>query len=144
MTRKTPAAEQFAALGIAETDWTDPMRLAVKQKWSGLPVDQNVSDLRDAIAAVTQAPVADASEVKAELVLAGAQVVSDADVATEVKRRKRNAAVNAWRERNQLQAALDARELKFAKMRQKRNKGTGKSAPPADPSAAASPLAAAS
>lgn len=120
MTRKTPAAEQFAALGIAEDDYTDAMQLAVKQKWSGLPVEDKVADLRAALEALEAPTVPDVAQIKADLVLAGNTVVSDEMATAEHKRLKRNAAVNAWRTRNQIQAALDARELKFAAMRNKR------------------------
>lgn len=122
MTRRTPAAEQFAALGIPETDWTDAMRLAVKQKWSGLPVDAKVADLRTQLDELTARPleVPTVADIKATMILAGAAVVTDAAAETEHKRLKRNAAVNHWRERNQIQAALDARDLKFAALRAKR------------------------
>lgn len=136
MTRRTPAADQFKALGIPETDWTDAMQLAVKQKWSGLPVDDKVADLRAALEALTQPEVPTVEQIKGELVLAGNPVVTDDMATAEHKRRKRNAAVNHWRARNQIQAALDAREAKFAMMRGKR-KGGGKDSQSA-------PLAAAS
>lgn len=110
MTRESKAAaDQFAALGIPEADWTDTMRLAVKQRWSNLPVDVKVDDLRTRVAAVKKDPTPTAADLEAAG-FAG-------DARTEAARLKRNAAVNAWRTRGQLQAALDARELKFAAMR---------------------------
>lgn len=123
MPRRTPAAEQFAALGIPEDDYTDAMRLAVKQKWTGLPVDAKVADLRDQLAALKPTEVETPAQIKTRLILAGAPVVTDAEVDVEHKRLKRNAAVNDWRARNQIQAALDARDAKFAALRAKR-KGT--------------------
>lgn len=122
MSHKTPAAEQFAALGISESDWTDAMRLAVKQKWSGLPVDAKVGDLRSLLATTKATPpaVPSVEDIKKAMILAGDPVVTDAAATAEHKRRKRNAAVNAWRERNQIQAALDARDLKLAATRAKR------------------------
>lgn len=114
MTRNsTPAADQFAALGIPEADWTDTMRLAVKQRWTNLPVDEKVGVLREQIAAVTKDPTPTADELAASG-FAG-------DPVKEAARLKRNAAVNAWRARGQLQAALDARELRFAAIRAHRN-----------------------
>lgn len=119
-TRKTPAAEQFAALGLTdEAAWSKAMQLAVKQRWSGLPVDVKVADLRAQLAAVTVADVPSVDEMVAEAVALGG---TDDDATREKaeaehKRLKRNAAVNAWRERNQIQAALDARDLKFAGLR---------------------------
>jgi len=118
--RKTPAAEQFHALGLTdEKAWTPTMLLAVKQRWSGLPVDQKVADLRAALAAVEVAAVPSVDEMVAEAVsLGGTDNDATRDKATtEHKRLKRNAAVNAWRERNQIQAALDARDLKFRALR---------------------------
>lgn len=119
-TRKTPAAEQFRALGLTdEKAWTDAMQLAVKQRWGGLPVDKKVADLRAALEAVTLAPIPSVDEMVAEAVsLGGTDDEATRTKATaEHKRLKRNAAVNAWRERNQIQAALDARDLRFAAMR---------------------------
>ena len=104
MKSKKPA-DLFEEMGIPEADWTEPMRLAVKQKWSGLRVDEKVDVLRKELAAVEAVAVPSS--------------VTDPD---EVKRLKRNAAVNAWRTRNQIQAALDARDLKFAALRAKRGK----------------------
>lgn len=138
MTRRTPAAEQFAALGIAEDDYTDAMRLAVKQKWSGLPVDDKVADLRAALEALESPAVPDVAQIKADLVLAGNTVVSDEMATAEHKRLKRNAAVNHWRSRNQIQAALDARELKFAAMRGKRSSASKSKAAPTVSAALAS------
>lgn len=119
-TRKTPAAEQFRALGLTdEAAWTKAMQLAVKQRWSGLPVDQKVADLRAALAAVTGADVPSVDEMVAEAVALGGtdDDVARANAEAERKRLVRNANVNAWRERNQIQAALDARDLKFAGLR---------------------------
>lgn len=135
MPRTSHSAEaQFRDLDIPVTDWTPAMQLAVKQKWSSLPVDEKVADLRDRLAAVKPATVPSVADLKAQLILEGRDVVTDADAEAEHKRLKRNAAVNAWRERNQLQAALDARELRFAAMRAKRkpatDKGAGGDAPP--------------
>lgn len=110
MNRKsTPAAEQFSAMGLEPADWTDTMRIAVKQRWTNLPVDAKVDDLRTQIAAVTPAPAP-----TVEVLLAQGFGTED-ECRTEVARLKRNASVNAWRTRNQLQAALDARELKYAR-----------------------------
>ena len=129
--KKTPAAEQFAALGIAKDDWTDAMRLAVKQKWSGLPVDAKVADLRALLDAATATPldVPSVEDIKKQMILDGAVIAADAEAIKEHKRLKRNAAVNAWRERNQIQAALDARDLKFAALRAKRKAKTSAAAP---------------
>lgn len=141
MPKKTPAADQFAALGIPRDDWTDAMKLAVTQKWGDLPVTEKVADLRTSLAAVTTADVGTVADVKAQLLLSGATIVTEADAVAEHKRLKRNAAVQAWRKRNQIQAALDARELKFAQLRAKR----GKTAAPRGGTATgdATPLAAA-
>lgn len=111
MTRRlTPAAEQFHQMGLTPADYTPAMEIAVKQKWGDLPVDDKVADLRDRIDAVTTEPTPTAIELE--------HAGLDAEAAaTEAKRLKRNAKVQAWRERNHLQAALDARELKFARMR---------------------------
>lgn len=112
---KTDPAEQFA--GIPESDWTDPMRLAIKQRWTKLPMDAKVDELRARLAAVTVAPI-DEDALRADF--------PDVEkFEAELKRRKRNAAVNAWRERNQIQAALDARQAKFAALRSKRGKTAG-------------------
>ena len=113
-TKATPAAEQFAALGFADPlDWTPAMALAVKQKWTNLPVDRKVDVLRADLAAVMVSVTATAHD----LVVAGFSTDADA-CATEASRLVRNAKVNAWRVRNQIQAALDARALKFAILRQ--------------------------
>jgi len=145
MPKLTPAADQFAALGLTADQFTPAMQLAIKQKWSGLPVDKKVGDLRDALAAVTpptHATLVDLLEasnadhpgrtIDEQHSLAGA----------EHARLKRNAAVAAWRERNKLQAAIDARDLKFAALRAKRGKSAGAPQPgtvtgDAAPSAAA-------
>ena len=123
------AAQQFEQLGIELKDHTRAMQLAVSQRWTNLPVDLPVGELRKRIAAVKTAPVASVEDVMADRVTAGENPVVRADCEAEVARLKRNAAVNAWRERNQLQAALDAREIawraRFAK------KSTKKAAAPA-------------
>lgn len=120
MTQKNAAA-QFAALGIPETDWTDAMRLAVKQKWSSLPVDAKVADLRARLASVETPAVPTIEALRLEFRAAGrAADLAAEDAIAEHKRLKRNAAVTAWRARNQIQAALDAREAKFAALRAKR------------------------
>lgn len=116
MTRKNnSAAAQFAAMGIDPKDFTETMELAVKQKWSGLPVDEKVDDLRAQIADVEVDPTPTADMLQAT----GFSRDPDA-CRVEAARLKRNATVNAWRRRGQLQAALDAREIKFAKVRAKR------------------------
>jgi hypothetical protein len=118
--RKTPAAEQFAALGLTdETAWTKAMQLAVKQRWAGLPVDVKVADLRARLAAVETAVVPTVEEMLAEHAAMGEPIddVARARAEAERKRLVRNANVNAWRERNQIQAALDARDLKFSALR---------------------------
>lgn len=121
MNKQPTAAEQYQSLGLTDPAvYTPAMLLAIKQKWTGLPVDKAVAELRAAVAAVEQAPVPTVPELKAQLILAGVNPCSDADAVLEQKRLKRNAAVNAWRTRNQLQAALDARDLKFAGLRAKR------------------------
>jgi hypothetical protein len=110
----TPAAEQFAALGLNDpAAWSPAMHLAVKQRWGNLPVDRKVDDLRAELAAVEVEATPDAATVLS-LGLAPDQTAAE----VEAHRRKRNAKVNAWRARNQIQAALDARALKFAQMRQ--------------------------
>lgn len=119
------AAAQFEALGIPEADWTDAMRLAVKQRWSNLPVDVKVDDLRASLAAVTEP----AAPTEAELVAAG--FTTEPAQHDELARRKRNAKVQAWRARKQIQAALDARDLRFKAMRAKRT-APAKSAPKAN------------
>jgi hypothetical protein len=119
--KATPAAEQFIAHGLTdESAYTPAMQLAIKQKWTGLPIDSPVATLRDAIAKIKPKPVPSVTDVMADLAAQGVSPVSGEAAAAEVKRLKRNAAVQAWRERNQLQAALDARELKFAALRAKR------------------------
>jgi len=119
MPKKTPAAELFNACGIAPDDYTAAMRLAVKQRWSGLPIHEKVDVLRARLAAVQVASV-DPAAVCESLAADTPAAALDAATAAEVKRLKRNASVNAWRERNQLQAALDAREAKFAALRARR------------------------
>jgi hypothetical protein len=113
MTRNTQsAADQFAGLGLAEADYTPAMTLAVKQRWSNLPIDRKVDDLRAAVAAVkaVETPTVEILEAQG----------FEGDAKVEAARLKRNATVNAWRERNQLQAALDAREARYAAMRAQR------------------------
>lgn len=124
MSKKTPAAEQFAALRIDPKDFTPAMELAVKQKWSGLPVDEKVGDLRDRLAMVTL-PGVPAVEA---LVADG---MDEADAKAERARLLRNAKVNAWRTRNQIQAALDARDLRFRAMRAARSASNKADAPAA-------------
>lgn len=111
--KKKSADAQFAALGIPESAWTPAMRLAVKQRWSSLPVDETVDSLRHRLADVTPHAVPE----PAELAASDESFADAAAAEKEIARLKRNAAVNAWRERTQLQAALDARGLKFAGMR---------------------------
>lgn len=126
--KATPAAEQFAALGLTDpAAWSPAMNLAVKQKWANLPVDRKVDDLRAELAAVEVAKTPDAAALLAgnaagatEPCYAAATDQAAADV--EAARLKRNAKVNAWRVRNQIQAALDARAMKFAAMRAGRGK----------------------
>jgi hypothetical protein len=115
MTRNSkPAEQQFLDLGLTDrATWTPAMNLAVKQKWSNLEVDAKVDDLRARIAAVTTAETPPVEVLTAQGV---------ADPEKEAARLRRNAGVNAWRVRSQLQAALDARELKFAALRGKRSK----------------------
>lgn len=136
MTRQkaTPAAEQFAALGLNDqTAWTPAMALAVKQKWANLPIDRKVDDLRSELAAVAVEQTPDAAALAADPDFqkqwgpADDAVINAAQA--EAHRLKRNAKVNAWRQRNQIQAALDARALKFAAMRQ--GKASGKGTKPA-------------
>lgn len=124
MPKQTPAADAFAALGIAPADFTDAMTLAVKQRWSGLQTDAKVADLRAQLAAVEVAVVPSVDEMLAEHAAMGEPIddVARARATAEHKRLKRNAAVNAWRERNRLQAALDARDLKFKALRASRGK----------------------
>jgi hypothetical protein len=114
MTRNSkPAAEQFADLGLTNPKhWTPAMELAVKQKWSNLPIGDKVDDLRAAIADV----VTDVTPSPEMLQATGFSKDVDA-CRVEAARLKRNATVNAWRKRNQLQAALDAREMRYAAMR---------------------------
>lgn len=122
MKKATPAAEQFAVLGVSKSDYTDAMKLAIRQKWTNLPVDVPVAELRTRLAAVTPAPVPSLEEVTVAIAAAHPDLpVEDvADKArTEQARLKRNAAVHAWRQRNQLQAALDARDHKFKVLRAK-------------------------
>lgn len=127
MPKKTPAADQFRALGLTdETAWTDTMRLAVKQRWSGLPVDAKVADLRAQLAAIVPDPVPTAAALQAALEAAGEPLAEQA-AAAEHKRLKRNVAVDVWRRRGKVQAAIDARDLKFAALRALR----GKAAPQA-------------
>lgn len=117
--RRTPAAEQFKALGIPEADWTPAMTLAVKQNWSGLPVDEKVADLRNRLAAVETVATPSTEEIVANNLAATG--IGDRDAAeVEAKRLARNAGVTAWRSRKQLQAALDARDLKFKALRASR------------------------
>jgi hypothetical protein len=112
--KSTPAAEQFRAMGLEPSEWTEPMKIAVKQRWSNLPVDAKVDELRAQIAAVAPAPVPTVEVLQAQ------GFGTEDECRTEVARLKRNASVNAWRSRNQFQAALDARELKFQKRFQHR------------------------
>lgn len=104
-TARPAAADQFAKLGLTPADWTPAMGVAVKQKWTGLDVDAKVADLRERIEAQVR-PTLDTIRAQHPGV--------DDDEATRLLR---NAKVNAWRVRTRLQAALDARELRFAKMR---------------------------
>jgi hypothetical protein len=113
--QSTAAAAQFAQLGIPEADWTSAMSLAVRQKWSSLPVEKPVAELRRELAQVAVPRVPSRGELAAMH-----PTYDEAAVVKEEARLKRNAAVHAWRQRNQLQAALDARELRFAAMRAKR------------------------
>lgn len=112
-----PAHESFTKLGLAPAVWTDAMRLAHKQRWTNLPVDDKVADLRDRLAAVAPDPVRSVDQLLVDMLASGQSPVTRADAEAEHKRLKRNAGVNAWRERGRLQAALDARELRFAAMR---------------------------
>lgn len=113
-----PAAEQFADLGLTnQKHWTPAMQLAVKQKWSNLPIGDKVDDLRNAIADIVTDPTP-----SVEMLLATGFSKDEGACRVEAARLKRNATVNAWRRRNQLQAALDAREMKYAAMRAARSK----------------------
>lgn len=127
MPKATPAAEQFTALGINPADYTPAMQLAVKQKWGNLRVNEKVDVLRRDLAAVVTEPAPPVESIEAT-----ARAMGEADptayAVAEHKRLKRNHAVAAWRARNQIQAALDARDLKFKAMRAKRG---SKSAEPA-------------
>lgn len=123
--KSSGAAAQFAAMGIPESDWTDAMHLAVKQRWSNLPVDVKVDDLRASLADVKEP----ALPTVAELVAAGFD--TEPQQKDEMARRKRNAKVQAWRARKQIQAALDARDLRFKAMRAKRSTTAAKKAAPA-------------
>lgn len=113
---KTPAAAQFAALGIAEEDYTDAMRTAVTQRWAGLPVEKKIGDLRAELAAI-ETPTITLDDVPRGT---GDPAVVEAAAAEELKRLRRNAAVNTWRAKTKLQAAIDARDVKFAALRAKR------------------------
>lgn len=131
MPKSIKAADAFAALGLTAADYTDAMRLAVKQNWTNLPTDVAVSELREKVAAVTTAPTPTSNDLAAgghgTTYVNGVIVVDREACNKEAARLKRNAAVNAWRERNRLQAALDARDAKFAKMRAaKAAKASGK------------------
>lgn len=122
MSKKPAAADQFAALGLDQSVWTEPMRIAVAQKWSGLPVDTKVGDLRDQLAAPYELVVPTVDELIEAAAAAGGGDTADDDAlgvraAAEHARLTRNAKVNAWRARTKLQAALDARELRFAALR---------------------------
>lgn len=117
---KTKAADQFAALGLNPSDWTPTMALAVKQRWTDLPIETKVGDLREQLAALVPAPVPPVGDVKAAMILERRATVADDEAAAEHRRLKRNAAVNHWRARNQIKAALEARDAKFAKMRARR------------------------
>ena len=111
MTRNSKSAEQqFADLGLTARDYTPAMVLAIKQHWSNLQIDAKVDDLRAAIKAVTTEETA-----TADILIA--KGMPEDEARSEAARLRRNAGVQAWRQRNQLQAALDAREAKFAKMR---------------------------
>lgn len=110
MPKRITAAQQFTDLGIPESDWTPAMRLAVKQRWSLLPVSEKVDVLRQGIAAVEPDPTPTVDQ----LATTGHP---REECEKEARRLKRNAGVNAWRDRGQLQAALDARTLKFAQLR---------------------------
>lgn len=121
MPKQTPAAEQFAALGIAEADYTKAMTLAVKQRWSNLPVERKVADLRAELAAV-EAPVVPTVDALRTALEAAGEPLAQAAAEAEHARLKRNAAVTAWRAKNKLQAAIDARDIKFAALRAKRGK----------------------
>lgn len=113
-TRKTPAAEQFTALGIDPDAYTKAMKIAVKQGWGDLPVTTKVGDLRAQLAAVEPAKVPTANELLAEAALAGGNGIATRESAeADHARLAANAKVNAWRARMKLQAALDARGLKF-------------------------------
>ena len=130
MPKRTPAAQQFTDLGIPEADWTPAMQLAVKQRWSGLPVTSTVAELRAELAKVE----AVATPTAERLVEDG---MAQAEAEAEAKRLKRNAAVNAWRTKTQVQAALDGRDLRFKRMRA----GKGSKAPAAPVVEAEAPAA---
>jgi hypothetical protein len=128
MPKKITAAQQFEKLGLGPADYTTAMRNAVNQRWSELPVDRKVDELRADLAAVTREATATVEELLDAEVQILAQngvtmTVDELPAATrdaavkEAERLKRNAGVNAWRERGKIQAALDARELRFAAMR---------------------------
>ena len=122
MTRNSKTAEQqFTELGLTVRDYTPAMKLAIKQRWSNLEVDAKVDDLRARVAAVKVEETPSAEILQA-------QGMDPEEARAEAARLRRNAGVQAWRARNQLQAALDAREAKFAKMRGKRGNKPSKAA----------------
>jgi hypothetical protein len=116
---KTSALDAFASLGLTDqTVFTKAMALAVKQRWTDLPTDRKVDELRADLAVLeADGPAEVASVLALEGIGSG---LDHAEAEKEHARLKRNAAVNHWRARNQIQAALDARDLKFAAMRAKR------------------------
>lgn len=119
------AAEQFKAMGIPESDWTDTMQVAVKQRWSSLPVDEKVADLRARLAAVAE-PVLPSLEDLTKQYEAAADPHAEQTATDELARLKRNAKVQTWRARKQIQAALDARDLKFKALRSAGTKAASK------------------
>jgi hypothetical protein len=121
MPKQISARQQFDKMGIDPADYTKPMQIAIKQRWTLLPVECKVGDLRNMLAAVTPAPTPSAVELAAENLARDG--IEDRDGAErEAKRLAANARVNAWRERGRIQAALDARDLKYAALRAKKVK----------------------
>lgn len=106
------AADQFAALGLDPEEWTPAMKVAVSQKWTGLETDAKVSELQQRLDDHVRPTMDD--------VLKDHPGVDDAEAARLLRNRK----VDSWRVRTRLQAALDARRLRFTKMRAARSKGS--------------------
>lgn len=107
-TKSRTAAAVVEELKAAGAEITPALEVAVKQKWT-LP-EGTMAELKaqlDAVQMPNDLPTAEA--------LYEANFHADKEACkTEAARLVRNAKTNDWRNRTRLQAAIDARTLKFA------------------------------